>query len=41
MSSDGWSRVEDAVADLAKGKFVIVCDDESREDEGDLVLAAQ
>jgi hypothetical protein len=39
--SEGWSSVEDAVADLAKGRFVVVCDDEIREDEGDLVLAAQ
>ena len=33
-------RVEDAVADIAAGKAVVVVDDESRENEGDLIFAA-
>ncbi len=33
-------RVEDAVADIAAGKAVIVVDDEYRENEGDLIFAA-
>jgi len=33
--------VEQAIADVAAGKFVVVADDESRENEGDLVCAAQ
>src|SRR5690349_7714183 len=33
-------RVEDAVADIAAGKAVIVVDDEHRENEGDLIFAA-
>jgi 3,4-dihydroxy 2-butanone 4-phosphate synthase/GTP cyclohydrolase II len=33
--------IEDAVADIRAGKMVIVLDDEDRENEGDLVMAAQ
>lgn len=32
--------VESAIADLAKGKAVVVVDDEDRENEGDLIFAA-
>ena len=35
------SKIEDAVNDIKRGKFVIVVDDENRENEGDLVLAAE
>ena len=35
------SAVERAVAALAAGRFVLVVDDEDRENEGDLVLAAE
>ncbi len=34
-------RIEDAVADFKDGKFVIVVDDEDRENEGDLIIAAE
>ena len=34
-------RIEDAIADFKEGKFVIVVDDEDRENEGDLVVAAE
>jgi len=34
-------RIEDAVADLAAGKPVVVVDDEDRENEGDLIFAAE
>ena len=34
------SRVEELVADIRAGKMVILMDDEDREDEGDLVIAA-
>jgi 3,4-dihydroxy 2-butanone 4-phosphate synthase/GTP cyclohydrolase II len=37
----GFDRIEDAVADICAGKMVIVLDDEDRENEGDLVMAAQ
>jgi 3,4-dihydroxy 2-butanone 4-phosphate synthase/GTP cyclohydrolase II len=35
------ATVPEAVADIKAGKFVIVVDDEDRENEGDLVVAAQ
>ena len=33
--------IEEALADLREGKFVIVVDDEDRENEGDLIIAAE
>ena len=33
--------VEDAIADIAAGKMVVVVDDEDRENEGDLIFAAE
>ena len=36
-----FSPIEDILKDLKQGKFVIVVDDEKRENEGDLVIAAQ
>jgi 3,4-dihydroxy 2-butanone 4-phosphate synthase/GTP cyclohydrolase II len=36
-----FSTIEEAIEDIRKGKMVVVCDDENRENEGDLVLAAQ
>jgi len=36
-----FATIDDAIADLREGKMVIVCDDEDRENEGDLTLAAQ
>lgn len=35
------SRIEDALEDLRAGKVIIVVDDENRENEGDLVVAAE
>jgi 3,4-dihydroxy 2-butanone 4-phosphate synthase/GTP cyclohydrolase II len=35
------SRIEDAIADVRDGKMVILMDDESRENEGDLCVAAE
>lgn len=35
-----FDPVEDAIAAFAKGDFVVVMDDEGRENEGDLVIAA-
>jgi len=35
------ATVEEAIEDIKTGKFVIVVDDEDRENEGDLVIAAQ
>jgi 3,4-dihydroxy 2-butanone 4-phosphate synthase/GTP cyclohydrolase II len=35
------NTVEEAVADFKEGKFVIVVDDEDRENEGDFIIAAE
>ncbi|MES2178762.1 MAG: bifunctional 3,4-dihydroxy-2-butanone-4-phosphate synthase/GTP cyclohydrolase II [Gemmatimonadota bacterium] len=35
-----FNTVEQAIADIAKGKLIIVADDEDRENEGDLICAA-
>jgi 3,4-dihydroxy 2-butanone 4-phosphate synthase / GTP cyclohydrolase II len=36
-----FDPIETVIADLRKGKMVIVVDDADRENEGDLVMAAQ
>lgn len=36
-----FSSIEDIVADIATGKMVIMVDDENRENEGDLIMAAE
>ena len=36
-----FSKIKEAINDFKKGKFLIVVDDKDREDEGDLVIAAQ
>jgi len=36
-----FSDIEDIVADIAEGKMVIMVDDENRENEGDLLMAAE
>jgi 3,4-dihydroxy 2-butanone 4-phosphate synthase / GTP cyclohydrolase II len=38
---DPFDRIESVIADLRKGKMVIVVDDTDRENEGDLILAGQ
>ncbi len=35
-----FDRVEDAIEDVRQGKMIIVADDEDRENEGDIVMAA-
>lgn len=39
--SSPFNTIEEAVKDVRKGKFVILVDDEDRENEGDLVIAAE
>ncbi|MGN0208753.1 MAG: 3,4-dihydroxy-2-butanone-4-phosphate synthase, partial [Paludibacteraceae bacterium] len=34
-------KVEEAIEDFRNGKFVIVVDDEDRENEGDFIIAAE
>ena len=41
MNSFHLSSIEDAIVDFRDGKFVIVVDDEDRENEGDLICAAE
>jgi len=36
-----FDDIEEAIRDIRKGKFVILVDDEDRENEGDLVIAAE
>lgn len=36
-----WSQIEAAIDDIRNGKMVIVVDDEDRENEGDLIMAAE
>ncbi len=36
-----FSTIEEAIEDIRQGKMVVVCDDEDRENEGDLTMAAQ
>ena len=36
-----FADIEDIIADLKKGKMVIMVDDENRENEGDLIMAAE
>jgi len=38
---DEFARIEDAIAAMRAGKMVIVADDEDRENEGDLTIAAE
>ena len=35
-----FDTIEEALADIAAGRLIIVTDDENRENEGDLVMAA-
>ena len=41
MNKVDFDSIEEAVADIAAGKMVIVADDANRENEGDLVCAAE
>ncbi|XP_022141023.1 bifunctional riboflavin biosynthesis protein RIBA 1, chloroplastic-like isoform X2 [Momordica charantia] len=39
--TEGFASVADAIEDIRQGKMVLVVDDEDRENEGDLIMAAQ
>lgn len=41
MEDKIFSSIEEAVEDIREGKFLIVVDDENRENEGDLVIASE
>ena len=36
-----FATIEEAIEEIHQGRMIVVCDDESRENEGDLTLAAQ
>ena len=38
--SEGFDSVDSAIQEIAAGRLVIVTDDENRENEGDLIMAA-
>ena len=35
------AKIEDAIAAIGRGEIVVVVDDEDRENEGDLIMAAE
>jgi len=37
----GLASIQEAIEDIKAGKFVIIVDDESRENEGDFTMAAE
>ena len=41
MSEIKLNTIEEAIEDFREGKFIIIVDDEDRENEGDLVIAAE
>ncbi len=41
MSDIKLNTIDEAIAEIKKGNFVIVVDDEDRENEGDLIMAAE
>ena len=41
MDTPKLNTIEEAIQDFSEGKFVIVVDDEDRENEGDLICAAE
>jgi len=41
LESSPFATIEEAIEDIRRGKFVVVVDDEDRENEGDLTIAAQ
>ncbi|XP_047060323.1 probable bifunctional riboflavin biosynthesis protein RIBA 1, chloroplastic isoform X1 [Lolium rigidum] len=40
LPTEGFSSIPEAIEDIRQGKYVIVVDDEDRENEGDLIMAA-
>src|SRR6201992_2961421 len=40
-TESAFATIEEAIEEIRRGKMVVVCDGEDRENEGDLVMAAQ
>jgi 3,4-dihydroxy 2-butanone 4-phosphate synthase/GTP cyclohydrolase II len=41
MTRSPFATIDEALEDIRQGKMIVVCDDEDRENEGDLTMAAQ
>jgi 3,4-dihydroxy 2-butanone 4-phosphate synthase / GTP cyclohydrolase II len=41
IKESAFSTIEEALEEIRRGRMVVVCDDETRENEGDLTMAAQ
>ncbi len=41
VADSPFATIEEAIEDIRRGKMIVVCDGEDRENEGDLVMAAQ
>src|SRR5512137_788950 len=41
MTGYKFNTIEEAIEDIRRGKMIVVVDDEDRENEGDLVIAAE
>ena len=41
MSKYKFNTIDEALDDIRNGKMIVVVDDEDRENEGDLVIAAE
>ncbi|MBN1633284.1 MAG: bifunctional 3,4-dihydroxy-2-butanone-4-phosphate synthase/GTP cyclohydrolase II [Ignavibacteria bacterium] len=41
IKQDSFAKIEKAISDIKKGKIVVVVDDEDRENEGDMIFAAE
>ncbi|MGI8802279.1 MAG: bifunctional 3,4-dihydroxy-2-butanone-4-phosphate synthase/GTP cyclohydrolase II [Solirubrobacteraceae bacterium] len=41
VAANPFATIDEAIEEIRQGRMVVVCDDEDRENEGDLVLAAQ
>jgi 3,4-dihydroxy 2-butanone 4-phosphate synthase/GTP cyclohydrolase II len=41
VAATPFATIDDAIEEIREGRMVVVCDDEDRENEGDLVMAAQ
>src|SRR6059036_3788797 len=40
-TESAFATIEEAIDEIRRGRMVVVCDDENRENEGDLTMAAQ
>ncbi|MCD6161157.1 MAG: bifunctional 3,4-dihydroxy-2-butanone-4-phosphate synthase/GTP cyclohydrolase II [candidate division Zixibacteria bacterium] len=38
---NSFNAIEEAIEDIKQGKIIIVCDDDDRENEGDMIMAAE